>query len=60
MADGGNSSRQRTIDSFAAHGLNGSKRISDALSEIVMNCIANSKGKFKLNEVKKARKARNY
>lgn len=51
--------RRRTIDSFAAHGLKGSKKISGSLSDAVINCIANSSA-ISLNEVKRLKKARNF
>ncbi|MDE7268825.1 MAG: hypothetical protein K2N89_15315 [Lachnospiraceae bacterium] len=54
-----NTTRQRTIDSFAAHGSKGSKRVSGSLSDAVVHCIANN-SKISLNEVKRLRKARKY
>lgn len=54
-----NTARRRTIDSFAAHELKGPKRIGGALSDAVINCIANN-SKSSLNEVKRLRKARKY
>lgn len=54
-----NTTRQRTIDSFAAHGLKGPKRVSGSLSDAVVHCIANN-SRISLNEVKRLRKARKY
>lgn len=54
-----NSVRQRTIDSFAAHGIKGPRRVSGSLSDAVVHCIANN-SKISLNEVKRLRKARKY
>jgi len=54
-----NTTRQRTIDSFAAHGPKGAKRVSGSLSDAVVHCIANN-SKISLNEVKRLRKARKY
>ncbi|MCM1040607.1 MAG: hypothetical protein NC434_14915 [Ruminococcus sp.] len=51
--------RQRTIDSFAAHDLKGSKRSTGVLSDTVIRCIADN-DKISLNEVKKLRKVRKY
>lgn len=54
-----NTTRQRTIDSFAAHELKVKKQVSDSLSDAVVRCFANN-GKIGLNEVKRLRKARKY
>lgn len=54
-----NIAKRRTIDSFAAHDLKGTKRISGSLSDAVIHCIANN-SKISLNEVKKLRKTRKY
>lgn len=54
-----NTTIQRTIDSFPAHGLKRVKRVSGSLSDAVVRCIANN-SKISLNEVKRLRKARKY
>lgn len=54
-----NTTRQRTIDSFATHEPKGSKRVGDSLCDAVVCCLANN-SKISLNEVKRLRKARKY
>lgn len=54
-----NMKKQRTIDSFAAHGLKESKKSSGLLSDAVINCIANN-SEISLNKVKRLRKSQKY
>jgi len=53
-----NTWRQCTVDSFAAHGLKGTKPVKKSFSNVVLRCISNLNN-CSLDKVKKAEKSRN-